>query len=36
MLHHPTVERLTQLRLFGMVHALTEQIQTPDLQTLNF
>jgi DNA replication protein DnaC len=36
MLHHPTVERLTTLRLFGMVHALTEQAQMPDLQTLTF
>ncbi len=36
MLNHPTYERLTQLRLFGMVQALTEQAQTPDLQALTF
>jgi len=36
MLHHPTCERLAQLRLFGMVHALTEQAHTPDLQALTF
>ena len=36
MLHHPTCERLAQLRLFGMVQALTEQAQAPDLQALTF
>jgi len=36
MLHHPTCERLTQLRWFGMVQALTEQAQTPDLHALTF
>ena len=36
MLHHPTCERLTQLRLFGMVQALAEQAQTPDLHALTF
>ena len=36
MFNHPTYERLTQLRLFGMVQALTEQAQTPDLQALTF
>lgn len=36
MLYHPTCERLAQLRLFGMVHALTEQAKTPDLQALTF
>ena len=36
MLDHPTCERLAQLRLFGMVHALTEQAHTPDLQALTF
>jgi len=36
MLHHPTGERLAQLRLFGMVHALAEQAQTPDLHALTF
>ena len=28
MLNHPTYERLTHLRLFGMVQALTEQART--------
>ena len=36
MLHHPTCERLIQLRLFGMVQALTEQTQAPDLHALTF
>ena len=36
MLHHPTCERLAQLRLFGMVQALTEQAQAPDLHALTF
>ena len=36
MLNHPTYERLTHLRLFGMVQALTEQARTPDLQALTF
>jgi len=36
MLHHPTCERLAQLRLFGMVEALIEQAQMPDLQALTF
>lgn len=36
MLHHPTCERLAQLRLFGMVQALTEQARTPDLHALTF
>lgn len=36
MLDHPTCDRLAQLRWFGMVHALTEQAHTPDLQALTF
>lgn len=36
MLDHPTGERLAQLHWFGMVHALTEQAHTPDLQALTF
>lgn len=36
MLNHPTHERLSQLRLFGMARALAEQSQLPDILTLTF
>lgn len=36
MLNHPTHERLSQLRLFGMARALAEQGQLPDIMTLTF
>ncbi len=36
MLNHPTHERLSQLRLFGMARALAEQSQLPDIVTLTF
>ena len=36
MLNHPTHERLSQLRLFGMARALAEQSQLPDIMTLTF
>jgi DNA replication protein DnaC len=36
MLHHPTLEKLQTLRLFGMYKALTEQMNMPDINTLSF
>ena len=36
MLNHPTYEHLTQLRLFGMATALSEQAQTPEIGNLTF
>jgi DNA replication protein DnaC len=36
MLHHPTLEKLQTLRLFGMHKALTEQLNMPDIDTLSF
>lgn len=36
MLHHPTVEKLQTLRLFGMLKALTEQMNMPDIEALSF
>ncbi len=36
MLNHPTHERLTQLRLFGMARALAEQAGQPGLDTFTF
>ncbi len=36
MLHHPTLEKLQTLRLFGMLKALTEQMNMPDSETLGF
>ena len=36
MLNHPTLERLDQLRLTGMVQALREQIEMPDIESLSF
>lgn len=36
MLSHPTLEKLQQLRLFGMAKALTEQWQRTDITQLSF
>jgi DNA replication protein DnaC len=36
MLTHPTLDKLRQLRLTGMLTALEEQLNTPDLQSLTF
>ncbi len=36
MLHHPTLEKLQQLRLSGMYKALIEQMNMPDSETLSF
>ena len=36
MLHHPTLEKLQQLRLNGMYKALIEQMNMPDSETLSF
>lgn len=36
MLHHPTLDKLQQLRLTGMSTALREQLDLPDIQTLSF
>jgi DNA replication protein DnaC len=36
MLTHPTIEKLQALRLFGMMHALQEQHNTPECAALTF
>ncbi len=36
MLHHPTVEKLHELRFFGMLKALEEQAQNPEIEVLSF
>jgi DNA replication protein DnaC len=36
MLSHPTVDRLRELGLIGMVHALEEQRRQPDSNQLSF
>jgi DNA replication protein DnaC len=36
MLHHPTLEKLQTLRLFGMHKALTEQSTLPDIANFSF
>jgi len=36
MLNHPTLEKLRSLRLTGMLHALEEQMQMPDIADLSF
>jgi DNA replication protein DnaC len=36
MLHHPTVDKLHQLRLFGMARALARQEQQTDIGALSF
>ena len=36
MLNHPTLEKLQTLRLFGMLKALTEQMNMPEIETLSF
>lgn len=36
MLTHPTLEKLQSLRLTGMVRALDEQMQMPDIESLSF
>jgi DNA replication protein DnaC len=36
MLHHPTLEKLQQLRLSGMYKALSEQTAQPDIAELSF
>jgi DNA replication protein DnaC len=36
MLHHPTLDKLQQLRLVGMSSALREQLDLPDIHTLSF
>lgn len=36
MLHHPTLDKLTTLRLSGMHKGLSEQMALPDINDLNF
>jgi DNA replication protein DnaC len=36
MLHHPTLDKLQQLRLNGMAKALAEQHQLPEIEQLSF
>lgn len=36
MLIHPTLEKLRDLRLTGMLNALQEQMQSPEIETLSF
>ncbi len=36
MLHHPTLAKLDQLHLTGMLKALEQQTDNPDLETLSF
>ena len=36
MLSHPTIEKLRTMRLMGMVNALEDQLQTPDIKDLSF
>jgi len=36
MLHHPTLEKLQSLRLFGMYKALIEQMRLPEVAALSF
>src|SRR5690606_12163638 len=36
MLFHPTLQRLTELRLTGMAAALEEQLLMPDIDSLSF
>ena len=36
MLTHPTLDKLQSLRLTGMVHALSEQLEMPDIDQLSF
>jgi len=36
MLHHPTMEKLQTLRLAGMLKALSEQQQMPEINSLGF
>ncbi len=36
MLHHPTFEKLKTLKFTGMVTALNEQLNTPDITELSF
>jgi DNA replication protein DnaC len=36
MLHHPTLDKLQQLRLTGMHRALREQLELPEIEDLSF
>ncbi len=36
MLHHPTLDKLNLLRFTGMVKALTEQMELPEIELLGF
>ena len=36
MLNHPTLDKLEALRFSGMVKALTEQMEIPDIEELSF
>lgn len=36
MLHHPTLEKLQMLKLNGMVRALSEQLDHPEIEQLSF
>jgi hypothetical protein len=36
MLSHPTLDKLHELKLTGMVHALSDQMQMPDITDLSF
>ena len=36
MLHHPTLDTLQELKLTGMLKALSEQMHMPDIGDLSF
>ena len=36
MLHHPTLQKLEELRLVGMAAALRDQLDMPDIESLSF
>ena len=36
MMHHPTLDKLQQLKLIGMLNALQEQERIPDIRTMPF
>ena len=36
MMYHPTLEKLQQLKLTGMLHALQEQEAIPDVRAMPF
>ena len=36
MLHHPTLDKLKMLKFFGMAQALSEQMESPEIDQLSF